>query len=147
MQFHKRRFIYLSISTLIFSMLLFSSCSKRISFPPSAVVPGVEPKAKVKKTDDGDYRVSLDVNHLVRPEQLSPPKKHYVVWINTENQGVRNIGELKNRSGMMANTRKASFERTIGFKPTQIFVTSENSTDVQFPGDETVFRSETFQTK
>lgn len=147
MQFHIRRFVYLSISTLIFSMLLFSSCSKRISFPPSAVVPGVEPQAKVKKTDDGDYRISLDVNHLVRPEQLSPPKNHYVVWINTEDQGLKNIGELKNRSGMFANTRRASFERTIGFKPTQIFVTSENSTDVQFPGDQTVFRSETFQAK
>ncbi len=148
MNIYKKRRMPLMLSIFAFTMiLLISGCSKRINFPPSAVVPGVEPRAKVKKTDDGDYRVTLDVNHLVRPEQLSPPKKHYVVWINTVNEGVKNIGELKNRSGMLANTRRANFERTVNQKPTQIFVTAENSTDMKFAGDHTVFRSETFRVK
>ncbi|MCC5937913.1 MAG: hypothetical protein JJU34_11590 [Lunatimonas sp.] len=126
---------------------LASSCGPKIYFPVSAVVPAAEPKADIKKTKEGAYRVKLDVNNLALPERLSPPKRNYVVWVNTETQGVRNIGELKNRRGMLANTGKASFLGTVPEKPTQIIVTAENNPNVQFTGDHTVLRSDVFRIK
>lgn len=142
--YRKSMFSYLIAVAMGF---LVVSCGPKIYFPVSAVVPAAEPKADVKKTKEGEYQVKLDVNNLALPERLSPPKRNYVVWVNTETQGVRNIGELKNRRGMLANTGKASFVGTLSEKPTQIIVTAENNPNVQFTGDHTVLRSDTFRIK
>jgi hypothetical protein len=101
----------------------------------------------VNKTSEDEYRVRLEVSGMALPERLTPAKKHYVVWIETEGQGTRNIGELRNNRGMMANRSRASFESTTRFKPTQIFVTAENSTNLQWPGDHVIFRSNVFRVK
>lgn len=141
------RILKASLPLLLMFLFVASSCSTKIYFPDSPVVPGADPKAEVKKNKEGEYVVKLNVNNLALPERLSPPKRNYIVWVNTESQGVRNIGELKNRRGMFSNTGKASFEGSIPVRPTQIFVTAENRTDIQFAGDHTVLKSEVFRIK
>lgn len=136
-----------SLPFLLMVLLVVSSCSPKINFPVSRVVPAAEPKASVNKNKEGEYVVKVNVNNLALPERLSPPKRNYVVWVNTEAQGVRKIGELKNRRGMLSNTGKASFEGSIMEKPTQIIVTAENNADVQFTGDHTVLKSDVFRIK
>ncbi|EON74929.1 hypothetical protein ADIS_4623 [Lunatimonas lonarensis] len=138
--------LYRVIPLLIF-LGMAVSCGPKIYFPVSPVVPAAEPKAEVKKTKEGEYSVRLNVNNLALPERLTPPKSNYVVWVNTEGSGVRNIGELKNRRGMLANTGKASFEGTLPERPTQIIVTAENNPNVRFTGDHTVLRSDVFRIK
>jgi predicted small lipoprotein YifL len=132
---------------LLMALFMAASCSTKIYFPESPIVPGADPKAEVKKNKEGDYVVELDVNNLALPERLTPPKRNYVVWVNTEGQGVRNVGELKNRRGMFSNSNRASFEGSIPLRPTQIFVTAENNTDLQFPGEHTVLKSDVFRIK
>jgi hypothetical protein len=132
---------------VVLILIIVSSCATKINFPASPVVPAAEPKAEVKKNREGAYVVKLDVANLALPERLTPSKRNYIVWVNTESQGVRNIGELKNRSGMFANRGKASFEGSIAVKPTQIFVTAENRSDLQFPGDHTVLRIDMLRIK
>lgn len=140
----QKSFFLLSFVVMV---MLASACSPKINFPTSVVDPSATPKASVRKIENGDYRVKMDVNNLVVPERLSPQKKNYVVWVNTETHGVRNIGELKNRRGMLANKGKAHFEGTIPYKPVQIIVTAEHNPHVQISGDHTVFRSEIFRLK
>lgn len=141
------------IRNIFFSLLFLTlflgvgACSNKITFPVSSVIPTAEPNARVNKTSEGEYRIRLDVSGLALPDRLTPSKKHYVVWIESEGQGTRNLGELRNNRGMMANRSKASFEATTRFKPTQIFVTAENSTSLQWPGDHEILRSNVFRIK
>lgn len=141
------RMLKASLPILLMVLFVASSCSTKIYFPDSPVVPGADPRAQVKKNKEGKYVVKVDVNNLALPERLSPPKRNYVVWVNTEGQGVRNLGELKNRRGMLSNSGKASFQGNIAVKPTQIFVTAENRADLQFPGEHTVLKSDVFRIK
>lgn len=131
----------------LIALLVVSGCSTKIYFPASPVVPAAEPKATIKKNKEGEYVVKLDVNNLALPERLSPPKRNYIVWVNTETAGVQPIGELKNRRGMFSDTGKASFEGNILSRPTQLFVTAERSANVRFAGDHTVLKSDVFRTK
>ncbi|WP_209331723.1 hypothetical protein [Lunatimonas salinarum] len=142
--FKKHLFSFVFVLSVGF---LVGSCGPKVYFPVSSVVPAAEPKAAVKKTKEGAYEVKLDVTNLALPERLSPPKRSYVVWVNTERQGVVNIGELRNRRGMLANTGKANFVGSLSEKPTQIIVTAENDPSVQFTGAHTVFRSDIFYIK
>lgn len=136
-----------SLPFLLMVLFMAASCSTKIYFPESPVVPGADPKAEVKKNKEGEYVVKLNVNNLALPERLSPPKRNYVVWVNTEGGGVRNIGELKNRRGMFSNSNRASFEGNIPVRPSQIIVTAESNPDLQFPGEHTVLKSDVFRIK
>ena len=128
-------------------ILALGSCSTKISFPVSNVVPAAEPDASVKKSKEGDYVVKLDVNNLALPERLSPPKKHYIVWIDTESQGIKKLGEISNNTGIFRNRGRASFETSTLFKPSMIMVTAENNLEIDYPGDQVVLKSRPFELK
>jgi len=133
---------------MVFIFILgLGSCSTKITFPVSNVVPAAEPDASVKKSKEGDYVVQLDVNNLALPERLSPPKKHYLVWVDTENQGVKKLGEISNNSGIFRNRGRASFEESTLFKPTLIMVTAENDLEIDYPGGHVVLKSRPFELK
>ena len=72
--------------------------------------------------------VNLDVSNLTLPDR-TPPKRNYVVWVNTETEEVRNIWELKKRRGMFCKMGKASFEESIPVNPTRILVMAESNAD------------------
>ncbi|WP_154857005.1 hypothetical protein [Cyclobacterium xiamenense] len=132
---------------IVFTLLIagFTACSTKITFPVSRVVPAAHPEAKVTKAKDGTYEVALNVSHLALPERLSPPKKHYLVWIDTPEQGVKKLGEIANNSGIFSNRGKASFEASTSFRPNLILVTAENSLEVAYPGTHVVFKSRPFE--
>lgn len=136
--------------TNLFLILLivwgFTSCSTKITFPVSAVVPAAEPAAKIAKNKEGVYELELNVNNLALPERLSPPKKHYLVWIDTD-QGIKKLGEMSNNSGMFRNRGKAAFEATTQYRPTIILVTAENDLEINFPGSHVVLKSRPFEVK
>ncbi|MFO7825024.1 MAG: hypothetical protein R6V72_13875 [Cyclobacterium sp.] len=124
----------------------FTSCATKITFPVSAVVPAAEPSAKISKNKEGAYELELNVNNLALPERLSPPKKHYLVWIDTD-QGIKNLGEIANNSGIFRNRGKAAFEATTRNKPVMILVTAENDLEIDYPGSHVVLKSRPFEVK
>ncbi|MEX2565337.1 MAG: hypothetical protein WD431_05305 [Cyclobacteriaceae bacterium] len=137
------------VAFFIFLILILGleSCSPKITFPVSTVVPAAEPEASVKKTKDGEFIVTLEVNNLALPERLSPPKKHYLVWVDTENQGVKKLGEISNNTGIFRNRGRAGFEKSTLFKPTMIMVTAENNLEIDYPGGHVVLKSRPFELK
>ncbi len=140
-----------SFSSINFILVLvffsFAACSTKITFPVSRVVPAAEPDARVSKTKEGTYELSLNVSNLALPERLSPPKKFYMVWIDTPDQGVKKLGEIANNSGIFRNRGKAAFEASTLYRPNMILVTAENSLDVAYPGSHVVLKSRPFEVK
>lgn len=131
-----------TVSTLFIAIVLLSSCgSSKYNFSTSSVVPAAEGKVKVKKDGNSNYKISLEVIRLAEPQRLNPSKAMYVVWMETEQNGIKNIGQLKTSSGLLSNTLKSSLNTVTPFKPTGFFITAEDDASIQYPGGQVVLRT------
>lgn len=135
-----------SLRLVSFCVLLITciSCARKISFATSTVVPAAEGTVKVKKDNNNNYAVEVDVRNLAEPARLPQPKNVYVVWLQTENNGTQNLGRLNTSSGLFSSTLKASLKTVTPYKPVRIFVTGESSADVTYPGNYVVLNTRSF---
>jgi hypothetical protein len=141
-----KRAILLTTRTVTFiSMMavltLFTSCSKKLSFAKSVVVPAAEGTVKVKKDKNENYNIQVKVKNLAEPKRLQPPKDTYIVWMETKNNEVKNLGKLKSESGFFTSGLKASLETVTSFKPHSFFITAEDAGNVTYPGNFVVLRT------
>lgn len=123
--------------TLIF---LFSACSKKITFLNSAVVPAAEGTVSMKMDNNKNYNIDLSVNHLADPSRLTPPKKVYVVWMET-NEGAQNIGQLKTSTKGLSRMLSSSLTTVTPHKPTGFLITAEDDAIGNYPGTTVVLRT------
>jgi hypothetical protein len=128
----------------IIFMFIITSCTKKISFLTSSVVPAARGTIKVKTDSNNNQVISLEVFNLAEPERLTPPKKFYMVWMVTDQNVTKNLGQIKTSSGTFSKTLKASFETVTTFKPMKIFITAEDDSNVQSPGWEVVLMTNNF---
>lgn len=134
----------LSLATALLLTLLIQSCAKKHVFSTSTIVPAAEGSVKVKKDKNSNYNIDLSVIRLADPKRLSPSKEMYIVWMETEQNGTKNIGQLKTSSGMLSKTLKSSLKTVSSFKPIRIFITAEDDATVQYPGGQTVLNTDNF---
>lgn len=137
----------LVVLVVIFTLVVLNSCAKKITFPGSVVVPAAVAVAKVKQDKNKNYAIDLDVKHLAKPDKLSPSRKYYVVWMATENNGNKNLGQIKSSGSLISSTLKGSLKAVTSFKPTEIFITAEDDANIQWPGSFVVLRSESINVK
>ena len=121
--------------------IAFQSCNNKTSFLTSSVVPAAEGTVKIQNDKNNNYKIDLEVMRLADPGRLSPPKSHYVVWIETERNGMKNIGQLTTSSGLMSKALKSSLETVTSFRPKEILITAENEANIQYPGSQVVLRT------
>jgi hypothetical protein len=116
--------------SIVMMMASFGACSKKVVFLSSSVVPAAEGYVKVKKDGNENYAITLKVSNLAEVDKMQPPKKTYVVWMETDRGLTRNIGQLVSSRNLNAN-----FETVSSFKPVKIFLTAEDKENVQYPGN------------
>jgi hypothetical protein len=136
----------ISVALVITLILAITSCSKKVPFAISSVVPSAEGSVTVKSDKNDNYAIDLNVIRLVDPSRLTPTKAGYIVWMETEKNGVQNIGQLKSSSGFMSKTQKSSLNTVTPFKPTSFFITGEDDLSAKYPGD-VVLNTNTFSVK
>lgn len=76
--------------------------------------------------------------------RLESSKKAYVVWMETEDSMVKNIGQIKSDSKFLSSKLKASFETVTPVKPTKIFITAEEDEEVQYPDSKIIITTRNF---
>lgn len=123
---------------LFFLISVFFSCSKKMNFQTSQVVPAAQGFVKTKMDKNNNYSIKLKVNHLAKPEKLTPPRKEYVVWMATEQNEIKNIGRLKSSLG----TLSGSLVTVTAFKPVSFFITAEDRSDISIPGSTIILKTE-----
>lgn len=126
-------------SLVVVVAFIFTSCAKTITFPVSEVIPTAEAKAKITTDKNKNYVINLTVDYLASPDRLKPSKKTYVVWLETEDSGIQNVGQM-----IPSKKNKASLTVIKSAKPIRIIVTAENDADAQKPGSLEVLRSKKF---
>jgi hypothetical protein len=119
--------------------LFVTACARKAAFATSSVVPAARGYATIKRDKNRNYVVQVQLNYLAEPTRLEPPKKMYVVWIETENHLIQNIGQIKT-----SNNLKATFQTASPFKPIKIFLTAEDEAAIQYPGSQLIISTEIF---
>ncbi len=138
-----------NISLIIYIILFvitvtISSCSKKISFLKSSHVPAARGTAKISKTSNNNYEINIKIKHLAAPSRLQPAKEAYIVWINTENNQILNLGEITSSTGFLSDKLKSSFTTVTPFNPVKVFISAENEARIQHPFGEIVLSTDTF---
>ncbi len=143
-KFNKARNVILIIASVIV-MFGFSSCATKAVFLSSAIVPAAQGTTTVKEDGNKNYVIKVKITNLAESQMLQPPKNVYVVWMITENNVTKNIGQIVSSSNTFSNYLKASFETVSSFKPTKIFITAENEAEAQYPYSEVVLTTDFIQ--
>jgi hypothetical protein len=137
----KRRFILVLFTVL---PLFIASCSKSVRFAVSSVVPSAEGSVKLTKDENQNKLIVMKVRNLVDPSRLTPPKKIYLVWMQTKNDGNKNLGRLVSEEAYFSTERNAKFSSVTTFDPVKIFITAEDKADVTNPSGVTVLETSEF---
>ncbi|MBK8518364.1 MAG: hypothetical protein IPL55_19390 [Saprospiraceae bacterium] len=129
---------------IIFAFFLMSSCSHKMSFLTSTVVPAARGTVTVKMDENKNHSIDISLSNLAEPERLTPSKKMYIVWIVTDQGLTKNVGRIITDSGTFSKTLKADFKTVSSFTPVKIFITAENDANVQSPDWEVILTTERF---
>ena len=139
----KMELIAKNIFFMILLVFLFTSCSKKITFLNSAVVPAAEGTVTIKQDNNNNYNIDLKVNQLADPGRLTPPKAVYVVWMETGESGVQNLGRLKTSKKGFSKMLTSSLQTITPHKPTGFFITAEDDATGNYPGMTVVLKTGT----
>src|SRR5664280_2156928 len=131
----------------IFAMILiFSlfSCATSVRFLNSAVVPAARGSVKIKTDNNKNYTIQITLSDLAEASRLQPPKLTYIVWMITDRDLTKNIGQLNSSKGFMSKQLKGSFKTVSSDKPVKIFITAEDDAAIQYPGSQVVLSTDKF---
>jgi hypothetical protein len=130
---------------MILILLFFTSCSKNVDFLQSSVVPAAQGYINVTTDNNKNYVIKVHISDLADVGRLLPPKQSYVVWAETDEGNIENIGQLNSSTNFLSNQLKATLRTVSSFKPRKIFITAENVINVQKPGNVVVLSTEEFK--
>lgn len=122
----------------------FTACSKKQLFQTSIVVPAARGYVKVSTDNNKNYLIKVELTDLAEVTRLTPPKKTYVVWLVTNENITRNVGQIKSSSSVLSSKLKASFKTVSPNKPTKIFITAEEDGNVQLYSGQIVLSTDNF---
>jgi peptide methionine sulfoxide reductase MsrA len=128
---------------LIF-ILVSNGCAKKVIFQNSAVVPAARGYIQVKTDKNKNYTISVQITDLAEAARLTPPKATYLVWMVTDQNINKNIGQLKSSKTGLYKILKADFKTVSAFKPIKIFVTAEDEHNVTYPSDQIIMTTDIF---
>lgn len=123
---------------------IFASCSKKIDFLKSSVVPAARGYVKVDKDRNNNYVIHLEVENLAEVSRLTPPRKTYIVWSVSNKDTAKNIGQIDSSTRGLSKDLKASFESTAVSKPSKIFITAEDDVAVEYPDNKIIITTGNF---
>ncbi|MFY9789948.1 MAG: anti-sigma factor [Candidatus Sulfotelmatobacter sp.] len=126
-----------SLFLVTFAVLGFAfGCGKKhVNLNPASSVPAATASAVLTHDSNGNTIVDLKVKHLAKPENLTPPKSVYVVWIQPRGGAPIKQGQLE-----VNNNLEGEFKSPTTYKTFDIFVTAEDSGDVTQPTGQEVLR-------
>ena len=88
------------------------------------------------KDKNGNSKVKITVEHLAKPENLTPSRNAYVVWFQETQGSLESQGQLK-----VNNDLKAEFETTTPLKNFRVLITAEDDASSKTPSGPEVLRA------
>ncbi len=129
---------------ILAALVSSNACSKKVAFQTSAVVPAARGDVKVTRDKNNNYVIKIQLDNLAEVKRLQTAKDVYLVWMTTDQDSIKNIGQLVSKTGFMSSKLNASFETVSSYKPKRIFITAETNPNAQMPGDQVVLSTTSF---
>jgi hypothetical protein len=120
-----------------------SSCSNKLYFDTSEVVPAARGYVTMSKDNNHNYNIEVTISNLAEVERLQGGKKTYVVWMTSDGGDPKNLGQITSDTKRYSKKLSASFQSVSATKPTRVFVTAEEDGTVKYPGNFEVLTTRT----
>ena len=123
---------------MLFLALTLGACSNKMTFQDSSVVPAASGDVKVKKDKNNNYQITVNVANLAEPEKLTPSRNVYIIWMDTERNLTKKLGQIKVGSGMFSKALTGEMSVIEAEKPDRVFITAEEDVDTMSPSTQVV---------
>jgi hypothetical protein len=123
------------VAAAVAFVLVGTGCSRKVRMTSATSVPAAVGIAKIKKDSNGNPIVDLKVQHLARPDSLTPPQSVYIVWIQPRGGQVMKEGQLR-----VDDNLQGEFKTPAPARNFDIFVTAESGPTVTQPSGPEVLR-------
>ena len=127
-----------SIAIVFFLAFALGACSSKMTFQNSSVVPAATGDVKVKKDKNDNYQITVNVANLAEPKKLSPSRDVYIVWMDSDRNLTKKLGQIKVGSGMFSKALTGELTANEAEKPNRVFITAEDNADTMSPSTEVV---------
>lgn len=125
-----------NLITMISSLFLIS-CGVVTKLPVSQIVPAADIKVSVKKDKNQNSIISLTAKNLAAPNRVDSSFSTYVLWINTKENGIKNLGQIINKN---AKTIKQKF--STAFIPIEVTITLEKNGNVSVMSEKIITKAQ-----
>ncbi len=126
------RFLSLSLG-----ILFLISCGTTTKFPVSTLAPAADITAITKLDENNNKVITIKAKNLASPDRIDPNANAYVIWIETQYNEIRSLGQLQNK-----NADKAELTTVTPYDIDQIFITAETQGNVLQPAGAEIARVE-----
>ena len=118
------------------ALALNSAYAKKFQLTAASSVPAARGVVETGRDKNGNTEVKMKVEHLARPESLTPPKTAYVVWFQEKG------GETANQGQLTVNKKlEGTFRTVTPLKNFDLFVTAEQEPGTKTPSGSEVLRT------
>lgn len=124
--------------------LMLTSCARKIRFDTSPIVPAATGRVKIKKDRNDNYAINIKIQHLAEASRLDTPRDTYVVWMETDRDGTKNLGQITSSTRLLGSKQRASLDAVSPFRPRRVFITAEHDAAVPYPGVTMVLTTRSF---
>jgi hypothetical protein len=112
--------------------------AKTYTMQATSLTPGATGTVDAKADKNGgNSEVTIKVDHLARPTQLTPPANEYVVWIDPEDGAPQNQGVLQ-----VGDNEKGELKMTTTSSKFRVLVTAESDAHPKTPSNRIVLKSD-----
>ena len=138
-----RKTLFVTLPALIIIISAFS-CASKEAFLTSQTVPAARGSVSVNTDRNNNYVIKIHIKNLAEPERLQNAGNNYIVWLMSEDNITRNIGQIKSSTSFLSRKLDATFETVSSVKPSKIFITAEEEPEIQYPTSQVVISTGVF---
>ena len=128
------RTVVIALAVALFCTVALGA--KKYPLTANSVVPAAMGHVDIDKDKNGNTTVSISVEHLASPQNLTPSADVYIVWIQDRGGSPENHGQLK-----VDKNLKAEFESVTSATNFDLFVTGERDKNTKLPLGTEVLRT------
>lgn len=130
----------MGLKTVVAAVSMFliglGGCAKEVRLPFSTELPAAMGEARISRDDNGNTVVNLKVEHFAPPQRLQPPRQVYVVWLESPDHEMHNLGQLRVNDDL-----KGELESKTPYEVFRIIITAEDYATAAQPGPQVVMRT------
>ena len=109
------------VMLVTFCLLASAGCAHKVMFQGSPLQPAADAKVKVRLDQNQNTLVELELEHVAPADRLWPPRMVYVVWAESTDGKLSQLGQLR-----VNEKREAHFNGTTALERFRLVITAED---------------------